>query len=503
MTTSATGNEGRRRRQGNAVPPAGRIAPTRRTVVLRWLFVACLVACLLPKGSVHLLATTGATAAFALVVLAALLTRGEPDRTAGLFRAALAYAIVFGGWILLQSVSVPGNPLANGLWSAAGAVVGPLPGAISVNPADTRDALFYVLLPMFAFLGALVLFDDDRAALFLLRALAAIGAAVAAVGVLQFELTPERLLLYEKRYYLDSVTGVFVNRNTAATFFGCTILVLAGLLSLVYDGRGEEQPATLQRRLVLLGAGLAAVVLALFMTKSRAGAAATVAALVTGVLLHAGFKLFRRDGDGRSQAAPRWKLALQAAGGVAAIGLVSLLLSGKVGFRMAAQGLDDGRFCVLPGIVAAARENLPSGTGFGTFREVFPAYRDAACGLYGLWDRAHNGYLELAIGIGWMALPAILVPLGVLTAVFAAGLSRRRRYRVVPIVGACVLLLVALHATIDFSLQIPGMAVFAAAILAACATVSLGRPVRPPSATGRDRRPSRGPNGAGSDASAD
>jgi hypothetical protein len=322
------------------------------------------------------------------------------------------------------------------------------------------------------------------------------------VGVAQFELTPHRLLLYEKLHYVDSVTGVFVNRNTAATFFGCTVLVLAGLLSLGHDARREDPPGVRQRRMVLLGAGLAAVVLALFMTKSRAGTAATVLALMAGVLLHAGLTLVRRGGDGAGRPARNWKPVLQALAGVAAIGLASLLLSGKVGFRMAAQGLDDGRFCVLPGIVAAARDHLPAGAGFGTFREVFPAYRDPACGLYGLWDRAHNGYLELAVGLGWAAVPAIAAPLVVLSAVFAIGVARRRRYRVVPIVGLCVLLLVALHATIDFSLQIPGMAVFAAAILAACGSVSLGRPVRPSSATGPELRPSRDPRDAGSAASA-
>ena len=182
------------------------------------------------------------TALFALVTLAAVLLRGEPERTAGLFRAALAYLVLLGGWILLQSVAVAGNPLADGLWSAAGAVVGPLPGAISVHPADTRDALYTLVLPMLAFLGALALFDDDGGATDLLRALAAIGAAVAVIGVVQFELTPGRLLLYEKLYYRDSVTGVFVNRNTAATFFGCALLVLAGLALLAHD-RGREEPS--------------------------------------------------------------------------------------------------------------------------------------------------------------------------------------------------------------------------------------------------------------------
>ena len=41
--------------------------------------------------------------------------------------------------------------------------------------------------------------------------------------------------------------------------------------------------------------------------------------------------------------------------------------------------------------------------------------------------------------------------------------------------GLAALILASLHSVVDFSLQIPGLAVYFAAIMAATVTVSLGR----------------------------
>ncbi|MBP0575551.1 hypothetical protein J8J27_33020, partial [Mycobacterium tuberculosis] len=81
-----------------------------------------------------------------------------------------------------------------------------------------------------------------------------------------------------------------------------------------------------------------------------------------------------------------------------------------------------------------------------------------------VWDRAHNVFLEFALGVGVPAAAGVLVALyAVLTTTFVIGWRRRRRLVCAPITGIAILVLLTLHSLVDFSLQIPGMAVFAVA----------------------------------------
>ncbi|MBB4326856.1 hypothetical protein GGE32_000669, partial [Rhizobium leguminosarum] len=111
----------------------------------------------------------------------------------------------------------------------------------------------------------------------------------------------------------------------------------------------------------------------------------------------------------------------------------------------------------------------------GTFRTVFSAYRDPACGIFGIFDRAHNFYLEGFLGLGILFPITAVLTFSVLARVFWRGLAQRRRLRHYVLLGLAATVLVALHAAVDFSLQIPGFAVFYAAFLSAVVAISLGR----------------------------
>ena len=58
---------------------------------------------------------------------------------------------------------------------------------------------------------------------------------------------------------------------------------------------------------------------------------------------------------------------------------------------------------------------------------------------------------------------------------FIRGIRIRHKFRFIPVMGLAVLILASLHSIVDFSLQIPGVGVYFAAIMAAATTVSLGR----------------------------
>nr|WP_245365615.1 O-antigen ligase family protein [Neorhizobium galegae] len=290
-------------------------------------------------------------------------------------------------------------------------------------------------------------------------------------------------MLTEKQYYFGSLTAPFVNRNTAATFYGVTLIAIISQLrgvrvriipgSDLFYRRDGWTPLEAGGWLLLTLITLAAVVL----TQSRGGVLATAVAVMCQIAFGVLFSSDSGQPNGMSKA---WKgvslgqLLRAAALAVLAILVVSFL-AGRAMLRAQVQGLDDGRLCVMPGILAAIRDHLMIGAGAGSFPAIFPAYRDAACGLTGYWPMAHNFYLDglLAMGLPFIATTGAFIALTA-TAV-GAGLRRRRKKRSIVVAAACVTILVLIHSATDFSIQIPGFSTWWVLFLGLCLTVAYGR----------------------------
>jgi O-antigen ligase len=106
-----------------------------------------------------------------------------------------------------------------------------------------------------------------------------------------------------------------------------------------------------------------------------------------------------------------------------------------------------------------------TGTGFGTFREVFPAYMPS--GTYMRWNEAHSDWLELLLDGGIVA--GLLVTwLAIAYAVQlrrrpANGSTRTSWTRVGLLLGLASL---TVHAAVDFNHQIPANALLFVALAA-------------------------------------
>jgi O-antigen ligase len=160
---------------------------------------------------------------------------------------------------------------------------------------------------------------------------------------------------------------------------------------------------------------------------------------------------------------------------VVVLGLFALF-AGRSVYRMQEAGSEDARWCSFASTFNAIKDNWIFGTGVGAFQDVFPVYRDSDCaGIFGFWDRAHNFFLEGWLGLGLPFLAAMAIGYAILVGVFIRGIRIRHRFRYIPVMGLAVLILASLHSIVDFSLQIPGVGVYFAAIMAATVTVSLGR----------------------------
>lgn len=411
---------------------------------------------------------------------------GIPASTGGALVSAaflLALSLV---WVAIQSLPLPHALFAAPAWQDVSSLSPDAGAFISLSPGDDWGSALRIALPLGVFILSLLLFDRDDRALGALKILAASAGIVALLSILQFELAPDTLLFWTKQAYLDSLTGFFVNRNTAATYFGLMVVInLALFLHALDDPRDREDlmrwwftrpklPA------VIYGAGLSACLIALMLTKSRAGLLSCLIAIACLLVC----RLFRKARSRRrgvrklsSRLSTSWinrglKLLLIAA----VLFLVVQFLGGRTLLRAEVSGVGDTRYCVMPGIMSAIANQLPFGAGLASFEDVFPAYRDARCGLFGVWNRAHNVYLEGLFTFGIVFVLLATFAMAALLRFFVVGLKKRRAMRLAPETGIAALALVAVHSFFDFSLQISGLAVIFSALLGPLVTISLNPP---------------------------
>lgn len=457
--------------------------------LIRWValfvFLALLTLGLLTRGAVNPMICSIIAGILGAITFFVLIMYGEPKATAPVFRIAIAIILVLVGWVVAQVLPI--ENMANPVWRDLGEFIATHSMTISVAPADSLAALVTLALPFVVFVTALALFPSDEEALRLLSYIALLGGVLALWAICEFLFSPHTLLVDEKRYYLDSLTAPFVNRNTAGTFYGLVSLVSAARIyievrqtdfrRLIFKtelARGKKRARWhLGIQIILFIASL----VALLLTKSRGGVGSTFAAYLLFVPL-----VLWAPADGRGRApsfgSSRQQLIwrfVRTISGLMTVLIIGIVFADRALFRAEVQGLDDGRFCVAPAILRAARDNQLTGVGFATFRLFFPAYRDAQCGISGVWDRAHSVYLEAYLGLGLMFFVVLAVGVGMLVWTFVRGIGARRRLRPYPALGLAILLLVLAHSSIDFSLQIPGFAAIFAAAMAALVTISRGR----------------------------
>ncbi|MBP2444491.1 O-antigen ligase family protein [Rhizobium leguminosarum] len=445
---------------------------------LLFAFIGLVILTLIPFGSVTPFPFAfAAIGMFTLGAISALLF-GEPRQSRWVFSIALLMLVVVTGWTFIQTIELPSNWLANPAWSAARDLAGVEYAAISVEPADTLASILLVGLPFVTFLTGLLLCDTDQRARKVLALLGLSAGIIAVFGLLQFSLFPNILIVVEKHAYLDSLTAVFVNRNTAATFLGLGTLLMLTLVRDIARSYSNHPPGEPGRNTLLLKSWIYILLLcacftALMLTRSRAGIFATFIA----ALIYFPWLVMNWNGSRRyRKPAPGWRSMLRFLSAIVFVVVLLTVFAGQAILRAQERRLeDDDRFCILPGIWRAISDHWLTGTGLGTFRTVFPAYRDPACGIFGTFDRAHNFYLEGFLGLGILFPIAVILAFSVLARVFWHGLAQRRRLRHYVLLGLTATVLVALHAAVDFSLQIPGFAVFYSAFLSAVVAISLGR----------------------------
>ena len=279
------------------------------------------------------------------------------------------------------------------------------------------------------------------------------------------------ILWFERWAYRGSLTSTFVNRNSFAAYAGIALIVVTALL--LPDLRRSLRMGLFNRTgfvhfaetagftLFFLLAAFVLIATALLLSRSRGG---LLVAAIGLVVLVTALGLARRR---RGTTMVGYGL------GFLVMGYVLISLSGDATLARFADlaTAGSGRAEVHALAVRAVGEHPFLGSGLDTFPEVFQMLRDDSFGpLVQPYQRAHSTYLEFALEAGLPAFAAMVVLLAGLTAICLRGVLVRKRDTSYPAVGLAATALIAVHSAVDFSLQIPGVAVPYFALLgAACA----------------------------------
>lgn len=422
----------------------------------------------LPFGSVIPTAIAAWSALLGLALLVVLPKRMRPAE----WGFAACAAVLGAAWLVLlheQTASVPffsdRLPIqSNPIWPrAADLLATPLPGIVSAVRNEPYFAVGPQIVAFLALACGFLVGADRRLARVLMLVVAWSGFGYALFGIVTFIVDPARVLGVDKVAYRDVLTATFINRNTAAAYFGsCAICWLV----LLYESLPREVSTSsslrqllftmseLSMRVVVNVLCFLVVISAMFMTNSRAGVLLSVMALAGAFVV-----CVRRAPWFRAR-----RFSLVVTGGIATCLAVVLMGSGLLN-RFEVLGLADDRWWAFRSTMSMIGDYPWLGTGNGTFGWVFPAYRAVEISMLNTWDRTHNTLLELASDMG---VPfATLVVLGwlVIFATLVTGVFRRKRDTIFPITALFVAFLAVAHSMVDFSLQIPGFSIVAFSVI--------------------------------------
>jgi len=375
------------------------------------------------------------------------------------------------GWVGLQTVSFVPDAWKAPAWRQASEVLDiTLAGSVSINPEATMTALMRLLTYAGVFWLSFQYCRNNENAGLAIRSIVLAGFFYALYGLWVVYSGSRMILWFDKFAYLDDLTSTFVNRNSYATYAGLGLICTTGLFIRMLSGPLAKPFGRSERfRQIIedvLGHGWfflviwMLIMMALIMSHSRAGFLSTVLSLLVLSLV-----LSRAKGV-------RIKYALFLCGlSLAMIGFLFFFSGDALDVRFGMLLSDKiQRPAVYQTILDNLRDQPWMGTGYGTFGEAFQSLRGPDINSFFLM--AHNTYLENATEMG---LPAAISMFGIFAGFLYltySGIRTRHQGVIYPCIGFSATVLVSLHSLVDFSLQIPAVAITYSFIIGAACSQS-------------------------------
>lgn len=445
---------------------------------LRYSYVILICLSVVPNGAQTDYAYFGSYALHALLFAVAAFVSIINPVTRRMVYAAILIAVVFAAYCIFQSVPLPNRLFANSVWQLISDQTIQPSWSISIEPWTTIAAIPAFVGPLMIFATGLILHQQDRAAQALWVRLALVGGVLASVALVRHQLFPNAVLFGTPARQDLSLTGNFYNRNNAAAFLGMVCFALFGIILMqlvrldlrtLYKRIPSmtifSDSATI--RFVIYVIMLFFTMIALFLTRSRGGVSFSLTALALSVVI---IILTLRG----------YRLGWKARAGIAFLALLVasgafLVYGGRTIVRLDDEGFDEARWCAAKSTFQAIQDYPMFGTGFGTFRTIFPIYRNVECGIHGIWDRAHNTFLEGYLGLGFPFCLFLAILIWFIANGLIIGFCDRYRFKFISILTIGLIAYISMHSFVDFPLQIPGLAVYFSSLLSAGIAISIAR----------------------------
>lgn len=329
---------------------------------------------------------------------------------------------------------------------------------ISIAPGQTVLMLARQLT--YALTAVLVLqvaVSDKRRPLFL-HGLIAITLVYAAYGLVALR-TGDTILGLPKWAYFGSITGSFVNRNSFATFlgFGAITALAHGCAAMKRQAerhRDDGLVTGIVSNVILYGAAYVFLLLVIVGTQSRMGLFATLAGSTVVILVT--LVSIRRIG----------LLLLLAPLTLAVFAALLWLLGGGLLERIEAQRFDLNNRQLLYEQVQNLIALRPwTGFGGGTFELAFPIVHALPLSPDLVWSMAHNTYLTLWAELGLIAGSLLMLTVAYIAARLVWSLVKGTGSWTAQIAALGAIAQIAIHSTVDFSLEIPANTLMFVAII--------------------------------------
>lgn len=379
-------------------------------------------------------------------------------------------------WCLMQTLPIWPDSMTHPLWETTYMNFG-VKGAksISIDNYETIISTMKLLTYGGIFWLALQLGRSRRNAKKIFRSIAYAGSAYAAYGLFSFLSDSTEVLGFEKFMYQNSLTSTFINRNSYATYAGIGIVImLSQFMSVILENtsrvRGRMVYKTILTNITTKGHFflelMVLLITALILTNSRAG----LISCGVGIITFFTMALFTEALKKRR----KFFFSLLSIVFVVFIWMVS------IGAGVTLQRFDyitkdiETRNNIYSITANAIDSHLYTGSGLGTFEDIFRLYKDDSLKNLGSRrvDHAHNTYLETILEIGLPAFCVIAISFITMILVCFRGVITRSRGYFYPITGIAVSALVGVHALFDFSLEMPAIALTYATIMGVCCAQS-------------------------------
>jgi O-antigen ligase len=399
----------------------------------------------------------------AVYYFATLLRQGiDPRITVSDLKFPAALLIAFCGYIVLQILPLASVLPASMLYLPDGVLP---PETISVSPEDTLLGLArWINIALTGYLAMQIAANSIRAARFL-TILFWIAAAHAIYGLLLRYQFGDTILFTQKWAYIGFATGGFVNRNSFATFLAIGSVI--GIVRL-YDIFRQRPKGNSQGLFMLLNVreglllpllGWLVIMITIVATSSRMGLFASFAGMAVAVgLFHA-----RRSEGTTGPLGTVAALVALISGATAITYFYGASLMER--FQTVEQSTEV-RMQLYDQVWGMVMVRPWTGFGGGTFEYAYPLFHQSPVNFDLVWDRAHSSYLalwsEYGLIFGTIPMVLILYFFALLAGTYLK--TTKADAFIIASIGATVA--VAIHSTLDFSLEMHGVTLFYVALLA-------------------------------------